>query len=84
MSKDYICDEGKKAQTKLNVKESRLSAAETKRLKDCVQTYEEHRQHKADRQKVMIIDQTSIDNYRYKVYAMERLSFCLTSKKISL
>ncbi|PRP74910.1 hypothetical protein PROFUN_16086, partial [Planoprotostelium fungivorum] len=38
---------------KLNVQENRLSAAETKRLEDCVQTYEEHRQHKTDRQKHM-------------------------------
>ncbi|PRP82702.1 hypothetical protein PROFUN_09964 [Planoprotostelium fungivorum] len=29
------------------------TATETKRLKDCVQTYEEHRQHKTDRQKHM-------------------------------
>ncbi|PRP82817.1 hypothetical protein PROFUN_04680 [Planoprotostelium fungivorum] len=43
----------RKAQSKLNVQENRLSAAETKRLKDCVQTYEEHRQHKTDRQKHM-------------------------------
>ncbi|PRP80176.1 hypothetical protein PROFUN_12134 [Planoprotostelium fungivorum] len=48
-----ICHEGKKAQSILNVQENRLSAAETKRLKDCVQTYEEHRQHKTDRQKHM-------------------------------
>ncbi|PRP74591.1 hypothetical protein PROFUN_14880, partial [Planoprotostelium fungivorum] len=43
--------------------------AETKRLKDCVQTYEEHCQHKTDRQRHM--------NER-------RSYFCLTSKNISL